>query len=134
MQNEVNIYSSPLSDIKLGNKNKISNIELIKNYENLFYKNKNGDFFPYLKSFIKNKIDPYNKETFLFILKDLDIPFIEDEWDKLLKRVEEGITKKESVFGKYYTKMHLRSFKDFRFKNSDEINNFNKRKLRKELK
>ena len=68
---------------------------------------------PYIKS-------KYNSTTDLSvlipILKDLDYPFIAQEWYILID------SKTENIFSKYISKMNLASYKNFTFKDSKTFN------------
>ena len=53
---------------------------------NIYYKARDNTLYTkYTKQEIYNFINPYDKSTFLFLLKDMDYPFIEREWNILLK-------------------------------------------------
>ena len=85
-----------------------------------FYKDKNGNVMPYLKEDIQNIINPLKPSTFLPILKLFDIPYIEDEWIKLICSISENIFRwrNRTVFGSYLSKMKLAAYKPFGFKDS----------------
>lgn len=85
--------------------------------EKWFWKKKDGTLFPYYKEEINKKINIFKPETFLPILKELDVPFLEEEW---LMTIEQSIRKKNlsNIFGKYLAKMKLCSFRCMGFSNS----------------
>ena len=93
-------------------------IELL---ETLFFKTKTGDFFPYLKEDIYNKIDVFKPSSFLPLFKELDIPFYEEEWLSLIRRQIKKGNQLSYIFGKYLAKMKLFDFKNTGFKNSNKF-------------
>lgn len=93
--------------------------------ENLFYKDKNNNIFPYLKTDICNKINVFKPCTFFPIFQELDIPFIEDQWLLIIKRnIEKGIKEKDlalKTFGKYLSWCKLFDIKNNGFKDSNRF-------------
>ena len=86
--------------------------------KNRYFKRKNGSNYPISKEEIYKNINVYNQDTFLYILEELDIPWIPKYWDKYVKqsiRLNHNIS---SAFGKYYNYMQLFSFKNFGYKDS----------------
>lgn len=77
---------------------------------------------------------PYQPWTYFKVMQHLDIPYIEEEWlycmFSRMKRIfrNEVSYKPHSVFSLYYSKMKLCSFKNYTFKDSREINLFNKKR------
>lgn len=93
--------------------------------EKNFYKSNNLEKFPegYLnlcKECLTMHVDNWNPDTFMWILQDCDVPYIADEWNKLLtsygkdKASVTGMT----ILGRYLAKMKLKQFKDFRWKDT----------------
>lgn len=86
--------------------------------EKLYYKRKDGSLYTkYTKKQIRDIVDPYNENTFLWILKELDYPYIRKIWNG---RREHWYPR--SVFGCYVALMRLPDFQYFTWKDSDEIN------------
>lgn len=93
-------------------------VELLRT---LFFTTKTGDFFPYLKEDIYNKIDVFKPNSFLPLFKELDIPFYEEEWLRLIKiQIKKG-GQLSYIFGKYLAKMKLYDFKYKTFKHSNKF-------------
>ena len=92
-----------------------------KPMEALFFKTKTGDFFPYLKEDIYNKINVFKPCTFLPLFQELDIPFYEEEWLRLIRvQIKKG-RQLSYIFGRYLSKMKLFDFKKTSFKNSNRF-------------
>ena len=67
-----------------------------------FYKRKSdGSYMDMCKKCITLHVDPFNPDTFLWILEDADVPYIPSEWNKLRDAAYAKDPKKMgSVFGK----------------------------------
>ena len=81
-----------------------------------FYTYKNGDKHDYCKACLTMHIDNFDPDTFLYILQDLDIPYIPQEWNVLRDRAYAKNPLKmngQSVIGKYISKMKLKQFKNY---------------------
>lgn len=94
-----------------------------------FYKSKNKEKYPpdgYLntcKKCITMHIDNWDPETYRWILKEIDVPYIKDEWDKILEQYADTPEKITSltILGKYLAKMRIVQYKDKGYADSDEI-------------
>lgn len=86
--------------------------------EEWFYKDKNGNLFPYWKEDIKKYVDPHKPATFLQLLQELDIPFIEREWKNILGKAYNSnnpTQQIQSVFSRYLSLMKLRGYRSYGF-------------------
>ena len=86
--------------------------------EEWFYKDKNGNLFPYWKEDIEKYIDPHKPATFLQLLQELDIPFIEREWKNLLAKAYNSnnpTQRIQSVFARYLSLMKLQGYRVYTF-------------------
>jgi len=81
-----------------------------------FYTTKRIDKYPTghlleCKSCLTRHVNNYDPSTFLWILEEIDVPYIEHEWTTLLERAiaEKGANKLTgmSILGKYLSKMKL---------------------------
>ena len=75
-------------------------------------------------------IDNFNPDTFLWILQDMDLPYIPEEWNVLRDRAfakNPNLTGM-SVFGKYLSKMKLKQFKIYGWADSEKIQALNEEK------
>lgn len=75
------------------------------------------------KEQIFKSIDFQNPTSFLPILKEMDYPYIEREWNKYLRKYGP----KANILGRYIALMRLKSYSDFAWEDSELFNNhFNK--------
>ena len=94
-----------------------------------FYKSKNKEKYPpdgYLnecKKCITMHIDNWDPETYKWILKEIDVPYVKEEWDKILEQYVDTPDKITSltILGKYLAKMRIIQYKDKGYADSDEL-------------
>lgn len=79
-----------------------------------FYKNKNYEYIPYYKFDIQ-QLNPLNPIEFNFLFKEFDLPFIEDQWIRVIRDCFENNKSLKFVFGKYLARMALKSFCGFHY-------------------
>lgn len=72
------------------------------------------------KDCVRKKVNNFNPMTYLPLLKILNIPFIINEWNRLINRY--GFT--GSIFLRYLSTMNLRGFRSYHWEDSDLLNNF----------
>ena len=92
-----------------------------KNEDN-FYKSNNLEKYPegYLnqcKECITMHVDNWDSSTFMWILQECDVPYVQDEWNKLLASYgkDPSSVTGMTIIGRYLSKMKLKQFKDFRW-------------------
>lgn len=89
-----------------------------------FYTYKNGDKTELCKKCLTLHLDPYEPDTFLWIMEKLDVPYIPAEWAKIIER---DLAKKPesfngtAVFGKYISKMKLNQWNKYGWADTDAI-------------
>ena len=90
-----------------------------------FYQSNNIDKYPtkflnQCKKCITMHVDNWNPETYLWILQECDVPYIPEEWFKLLQSYGQDKSKVTgmTILGRYLSKMKLRQFKEYRWKDS----------------
>lgn len=97
--------------------------------ENQFYssnnleKYPNDGKFPQCKKCMTMHVDNWNPDTFLWILQEADVPWIPDEWNKLMDsyaRNNKKITG-TTIVGRYLSKMKLIQYKDYRWKDTEYL-------------
>ena len=99
-----------------------------------FYLRKNGTRMDLCKKCLTMHINNYEPETFLWILKDMDLPYIPEEWNVLRDRAFENARRKGkaldgmSVFGKYLSKMKLKQWKSYGWEDSEKLQAINAEK------
>ena len=66
-------------------------------------------------------VDNWNPDTFLWILQECDVPYVPDEWSKLLEKYASDPSKVTgmTILGRYLSKMKLKQFKDYRWKDTE---------------
>lgn len=100
-----------------------------------FYTHRNGEKTKMCKECLTMHIDNFDPETFLWLLEEMDVPYIKEEWDVLRDRAFAKDPRKMngmSVFGRYLTKMKLNQWKDYRWADTErlKIENEEKAKMR----
>ena len=95
-----------------------------KNEDN-FYKSKNLEKYPegYLnqcKECITMHVDNWNPDTFMWILQECDVPYVPEEWNKLLASYAKDPTSVTgmTIIGRYLSKMKLKQFSKFRWEDT----------------
>ena len=107
-----------------------------KKAETEFYKRKDGTRVDLCKSCLTMHIDNYNPDTFLWILEEMDIPYIPEEWNVLrdkafeLARQRGKVLDGMSVFGKYLSKMKLKQYMKYHWADSEMLQKENEEKRR----
>lgn len=95
-----------------------------------FYTTKKIDKYPTghldeCKKCITRHVNNYDPQTFLWILEEIDVPYIEHEWTTLLERAvaERGVNKLTgiSILGKYLSKMKLVQYKNYTWADSENL-------------
>ena len=92
-----------------------------------FYGSNNTDKYPndgkfnQCKKCITMHVDNWNPDSYLWILQEADVPYIPDEWSKLLQSYGQDRTKMTgmTILGRYLSKMKLKQFKEYRWKDTE---------------
>ncbi len=92
-----------------------------------FYSSNNTDKylndgkFNQCKKCITMHVDNWNPDTYLWILQEADVPYIPDEWIKLLESYGKDKTKMTgmTIVGRYLSKMKLKQYKEYRWKDTE---------------
>ena len=68
-------------------------------------------------------VDNWDPETYKWILEEVDVPYVPTEWNKLMMKYAKDPRKVTgtTIIGRYIGKMHLKQFKDYRYKDSDYL-------------
>lgn len=89
-----------------------------------FYTYRDGSKITICKACLTAHIDNFDKNTFLWVLEKLDIPYVQTEWNVLRDKAFDKDPRKMnglSVIGKYISKMKLKQWKNYHFADSDKI-------------
>ena len=87
---------------------------------------------PECKKCITRHVDNFNPETFLWILQEVDIPWVPEEWQKLMVKYAKDKTKLTgtTILGRYLSKMKLKQYKDYRWKDNEHLKEMAANKLK----
>ena len=96
----------------------------------------NGGKFPMCKKCMTMHVDNWNPETYLWILQEADVPYIPEEWNKLMSNYAKDPSKMTgmTIIGRYLSKMKLKQFKDYRWEHTEFLRELNKSKLETTMK
>ena len=67
------------------------------------------------KKCITMHVDNFNPDTYMWILQECDVPYVPDEWHKLLEKYAYNRDKLTgmTILGRYLSKMKLKQHKDY---------------------
>lgn len=106
-----------------------------------FYQSNNTTKYPdrYLnqcKKCLTMHVDNWNPDTFLWILQEIDVPYVSDEWNKLLAKYSHdrsGITGL-TIIGRYLSKMKLKQWKNFRWSDNEYLQELHNHQIEEAMK
>ena len=80
-------------------------------------------------------VDNFDPKTYTWILQEIDVPYIPDEWNKLLARYGRDKSKLTgtTVLGRYLAKMKLVQYKDYHWKDNEFIQELANSKIRETM-
>ena len=106
-----------------------------------FYGSNNLDKYPdgklkQCKKCITMHVDNFNPDTYLWILQECDVPYILEEWNKLMESYGRDKSKLTgmTIIGRYLSKMKLKQFKDFRWKDNEFLQELANSKIEQTMK
>ena len=106
-----------------------------------FYISNNTEKYPdghinQCKKCLTMHVDNWNPDTYLWILQDIDVPYIPDEWNKLLATYGKDKSKVTglTIVGRYLSKMKLKQYKEFRWKDTDFLQEMANKKIEEAMK
>lgn len=97
--------------------------------EGQFYLSKRLDKYPQngklpeCKKCITRHVNNWDPKTFTWILEEIDVPYIEEEWNTLVERYCQDRSKVTgmTVLGRYLSKMKLKQFRDYGWDDTEKI-------------
>lgn len=97
--------------------------------EGQFYLSKRLDKYPQngklpeCKKCITRHVNNWDPKTFTWILQEIDVPYIEEEWNTLVERYCQDRSKVTgmTVLGRYLSKMKLKQFRDYGWDDTERI-------------
>ena len=109
--------------------------------ETEFYRSNNLEKYPnkklsQCKKCMSMHVDNFDPDTYLWILQECDVPYLPDEWNKILEsygRTPEKLTGL-SILGRYLAKMALKQYKDYRWKDTEFLQKMADTKLEQAMK
>ena len=92
-----------------------------------FYASNNLDKYPnegklkQCKKCLTMHVDNWNPETYLWILQECDVPYIPEEWHKLMSSYARDKSKVTgmTILGRYLSKMKLNQWKKYRWEDNE---------------
>ena len=96
----------------------------------------NDGKFPQCKKCITMHVDNWNPDTYLWILQEADVPYIPDEWNKLMASYARDGKKVTgtTILGRYLSKMKLKQYKDYRWKDTKFLQELANNKIEQAMK
>jgi hypothetical protein len=81
-------------------------------------------------------VDNWDPSTYLWILQEVDVPYIPDEWNKLLATYGKDRSKLTglTILGRYLSKMKLKQYRDFRWADTDHLQDIANAKIEQTMK
>lgn len=109
--------------------------------EKQFYTSNNLEKYPpdgklnICKKCLTMHVDNWDPETYLWILEEIDVPYIKDEWDSLLEKYSVNPAKLTglTILGRYLSKMKLKQWNNCRWADTERLNEELKAKKKKAM-
>ena len=81
-------------------------------------------------------VDNFNPDTYLWILQECDVPYIPEEWNKLLSSYARDKSKLTgmTILGRYLSKMKLKQFREYRWKDNEFLQELANNKIEQTMK
>ena len=100
-----------------------------------FYTHKDGTKTSMCKRCLTMHIDNFDPDTFLWLLKEMDVPYIAAEWNVLRDRAfaKNPNLNGMSVFGRYLSKMKLKQWLKYGWNDTERLKELNEEKEKAQL-
>ena len=102
-----------------------------------FYTSNNLEKYPndgklnMCKKCLTMHVDNWDPDTYLWILQEIDVPYVPEEWNKLLAKY--GQDRKRltglSILGRYLSKMKLKQYQDYRWEHTEHLQKIANKKI-----
>ena len=106
-----------------------------------FYGSNNIDKYPEGKLHKCKKcttmhVDNFNPDSYLWILQECDVPYVPEEWNKLLASYGKDRSKLTgtTIVGRYLSKMKLKQFRDYRWKDTEFLQEVANKRIEETMK
>ena len=102
-----------------------------------FYTSNNLEKYPsdgkltQCKKCLTMHVDNWEPNTYLWILQEIDVPYVPDEWNKLLAKYGQDRKKLTglSILGRYLSKMKLKQYQDYRWEHTEHLQKIANKKI-----
>lgn len=96
----------------------------------------NDGKFPVCKKCMTMHVDNWNPDTYLWILQEADVPYIPDEWNKLLASYGRNAKKMTgmTILGRYLSKMKLKQYNEYRWKDTEHLQEMARNRIEQTMK
>lgn len=80
-------------------------------------------------------VDNWDPNTYLWILQEADVPYVPDEWNKILLKYGADKTQVsgKTIVGRYIGKMKLKQFKMYRWKDTEFLQEMHDKKVKETM-
>lgn len=106
-----------------------------------FYGSNNTDKYPegklkICKQCMTLRVDNWDPDTYLWILQECDVPYIPEEWNKLMLSYakDRSTVTGTTIIGRYLSKMKLTQFKKYRWQDSEFLQDMANKKTEETMK
>ena len=106
-----------------------------------FYGSNNLEKYPegklrQCKKCITMHVDNFNPDSYLWILQECDVPYVPEEWNKLLGTYAKDRSKLTgaTILGRYLSKMKLKQWRDYRWKDTEFLQELANNKIEQTMK
>lgn len=91
---------------------------------------------PQCKRCLTMHVDNWNPETYLWILQEIDVPYVPEEWNKLMAKyaIDRNKVTGMTILGRYLSKMKLKQFKDYRWEHTEFLQELANNKIEQTMK
>ena len=88
------------------------------------------------KKCITMHVDNFSPETYLWILQECDVPYVPEEWNKLLASYGKDRAKMTgaTILGRYLSKMKLKQWRDYRWEHTEHLQEIANKKIEETMK
>lgn len=96
----------------------------------------NDGKFPICKKCMTMHVDNWNPDTYLWILQEADVPYIPEEWNKLMASYAKDRNKVTglTIIGRYLSKMKLKQYGQYRWKDTEFLQELEQSKREQTMK
>ena len=88
------------------------------------------------KKCISMHIDNFNPGTYMWILQECDVPYVPEEWNKLLASYGKDKSKLTgmTILGRYLSKMKLKQYREYRWEHTEFLQELANKKIEETMK